>query len=88
MSAFLLNDNGELLLEISDNISFGDSLFLEINQAHHEALLINEQQKIKVGYVHPEVMFFLKKNRYLFVVERTNQFYALNSKLAKVMFVD
>ena len=88
MGVFLLNDNGELLLEINDRISFGDSLFLEINQARSEALLVNENQKIKVGYVHPEVMLFLKKNRYLFVVERTNQFYALNSKLANVMFVD
>ena len=51
------------------------------------AFLKSDEKKIKVGYVHPELIFPLKQNRYLFVVARNNQFYALNSKLCKVVFV-
>ena len=88
MSAFLLNNAGELLLEINDTISFDGSLCLEVNPEYSEAILRNRDEKINIGYVHPEVLLFLKRNRYLCVVKCSSKFYALNSKLANVVFVD
>jgi hypothetical protein len=88
MGSFLLNDRGEVLLEINDKIPGGDNLCLKINEKFNDALLVDENQKIQIGYVHPEVLLFLKQNRYLFIVEHTNQFYAFNSRLANVIFVD
>ncbi len=88
MSVFLLNDKEEILLEIDDDISLYDGLFLEINLKSNEALLKNKNQKIDIGYVHPEVMSCLKKNRYLFVIKRSDKCFALNYKQVDVLFVD
>ena len=81
MGTFLLNDIGEVLLELNFKMNFGLDLSLEIDEYKKEAFLKNEEKKIKVGYIHPELIVPLKQNRYLFVVDRNNQFYAINSKL-------
>ena len=52
------------------------------------AVLRSAAESFAIDFVHEELMLPLKRNRYLFVVERNNQFYAMNSKLAKVVFVD
>ncbi|MBR5154501.1 MAG: hypothetical protein IKW58_02115 [Alphaproteobacteria bacterium] len=88
MGTFLLNDIGEVLLELNFRMSLDVDLSLEIDELNKEAILKNAEEKIKIGYVHPELIIPLKQNRYLFVVERNNQFYALNSKLCKVVFVN
>ena len=88
MGNFLLNDIGEVLLEIGVKMNFDEDLCLEINELERKAILKNAGQNFNIEYVHPELMIPLKQNRYLFVVERNNQFYALNSKLAKVVFIN
>ena len=88
MGTFLLNDVGEVLLEIKTKLDIGVDATLEVDEVKETAFLISNEKKIKVGYVHPELIFPLKQNRYLFVVERNNQYYALNSKLAKVIFIN
>jgi hypothetical protein len=86
MGVFLLNDLGEVLLEIASGLNMNKDLCLEVNEQEQSALLKNKDQSFKIDYVHEELMLPLKKNRYLFVVERNNQFYAINSTLAKVVF--
>lgn len=88
MSVFLLNDEEEILLEIDEDISLSGDIFLEINLRTNEAILKNKNQKNDIGYVHPEVMFYLKKNKYLFVINRSNKCFALNYKQIDVLFVD
>jgi hypothetical protein len=88
MGNFLLNDFGEVLLEINAKMIFSEDLCLEINEAEKKAVLKNAGNEFMINYVHEELMVPLKQNRYLFVVERNNQYYALNSKLAKVVFVN
>ena len=88
MGNFLLNDFGEVLLEINTKMIFSEDLCLEINEAEKKAVLKNAGNEFMINYVHEELMVPLKQNRYLFVVERNNQYYALNSKLAKVVFVN
>jgi len=88
MGNFLLNDFGEVLLEINAKMIFSEDLCLEINEAEKKAVLKNAGNEFMISYVHEELMVPLKQNRYLFVVERNNQYYALNSKLAKVVFVN
>ena len=87
MGTFLLNDIGEVLLEIKTKLDIGVDATLEIDEAKEIAFLVSNEKKIKVGYVHPELIVPLKQNRYLFVVARNNQFYALNSRLCRVVFV-
>jgi len=87
MGTFLLNDIGEVLLEIKAKLDMSSDITLEVDEVKEIAFLKSDEKKIKVGYVHPELIFPLKQNRYLFVVARNNQFYALNSKLCKVVFV-
>ncbi len=86
MGCFLLNELGEVLLEIASGLDFCADLRLEINEEKHSAVLKSEDNTFPIGFVHEELMLPLKKNRYLFVVERNNQFFALKSKLAKVVF--
>lgn len=88
MGVFLLNDLGEVLLEIASGLDIKKDLCLEVNEQEKSALLKNEEQSFKIDYIHDELILPLKKNRYLFVVERNNQFYAINSALAKVVFVN
>ena len=82
MGCFLLNELGEVLLELASGLD----LRLEINEEAQSAVLKSENDCFTVGYVHEELLLPLKQNRYLFVVERNNQFYAMKSKLAKVVF--
>lgn len=86
MGCFLLNDLGEVMLELSSGLDFCADLKLEIDENAQVAVLKSENESFKVGFVHEDLLVPLKKNRYLFVVERNNQFYAMKSKLAKVVF--
>lgn len=86
MGCFLLNDLGEVLLELASGLNFQSDLRLEINEKAQSAVLKTEDDSYAVGFVHEDLLLPLKRNRYLFVVERNNQFYAMKSKLAKVVF--
>lgn len=86
MGCFLLNELGEVLLELASGLNFQSDLRLEINEEAQSAVLKTEGGSYMVGYVHEDLLLPLKQNRYLFVVERNNQFYAMKSKLAKVVF--
>lgn len=88
MGCFLLNEFGEVLLEIASGLDFSVDLRLEVNETLQTAVLKDKDGSFAIDFVHPELMLPLKKNRYLFVVERNNQFYAMNSKLAKVVFIN
>jgi hypothetical protein len=88
MGDFLLNDFGEVLLEIASGFNFQHDILLEVNELAQSAVLKSEDNTFNIDYVHRELMLPLKRNRYLFVVERNNQFYAMKSKLAKVIFVE
>ena len=88
MCNFLLNDFGEVVLEINAKINLTEDMCLEINEIEKKAILKNAGNEFMIEYVHDELMVPLKQNRYLFVVERNNQYYALNSKLAKVIFIN
>lgn len=88
MGCFLLNELGEVLLEIKSGLGFGADMRLEVNESAQSAVLRSAVESFAIDFVHEELMLPLKRNRYLFVVERNNQFYAMNSKLAKVVFVD
>jgi hypothetical protein len=87
MGCFLLNDDGEVLLEVASGLNFGDALCLEVNESKQSAVLKSNKEKFPIAFVHPSLMLPLKKNRYLFVVERNNRFYVTHSQLAKVVFV-
>lgn len=87
MGCFLLNEFGEVLLELKSGLSFGADMRLEINETDRSAVLKSMGESFKVGVVHEDLMFPLKMRRYLFVVERNNSFYVKNSALAKVVFV-
>ncbi len=88
MGCFLLNELGEVLLELkSDWLETGSDMCLEVNEAKQTAVLKKGQEKFQIDFVHPELMLPLKMHRYLFVVERNNEFYAKKSQLAKVVFV-
>lgn len=87
MGCFLLNELGEVLLELKSGLRFCTDMRLEVNEANQSAELKSDGDSFKIDFVHPELMLPLKQNRYLFVIERNNQFYAINSKLAKVVFV-
>ncbi len=87
MGCFLLNEFGEVLLELKSGLRFCPDMRLEVNEETQSAELKSADSSFKIDFVHPELMLPLKQNRYLFVVERNNQFYALNTQLAKVVFV-
>ncbi len=87
MGCFLLNELGEVLLELKSNFRLCADTRLEIDEKSMSAELKSGECSVKIDFVHPELLLPLKQNRYLFVVERNNQFYALNTKLAKVVFV-
>ncbi|MCM1323849.1 MAG: hypothetical protein NC218_06775 [Acetobacter sp.] len=86
MGCFLLNELGEVLLELASGLDFRSDLRLEIDEEAQSAVLKSENGSFTVGFVHRDLLLPLKKNRYLFVVERNNQFYAMKTKLAKVVF--
>lgn len=87
MGCFLLNELGEVLLEIKSGFDFKHDLCLEVDEKAQTAILKSEGGEIAIDFVHEELMYPLKMRRYLFVVERNNQFYAIKSRLAKVVFV-
>ena len=87
MGSFLLNEFGEVLLEVQSGLSFDEDIFLEVDEKEQTALLRSQHQKFPIDYVHKALMLPLKMHRYLFVVERNNHFFATNSKIAKVVFV-
>ena len=87
MGSFLLNEMGEVLLENKSGLDFKDDLCLEVNETAQTAVLRSDHGEIAIDFVHEELMYPLKMRRYLFVVERNNQFYAIKSRLAKVVFV-
>ena len=87
MGNFLLNEFGEVLLEVQSGLSFDDDICLEVDEQEQTALLRSKNEKFPIDYVHKALMLPLKMHRYLFVVERNNQFYAIKSELAKVVFV-
>ena len=88
MGNFLLNEFGEVLLEIKSGLNFDDNVCLEVNEKKQTAVLKSDNGQIKIDFVHEELMLPLKMRRYLFVVERNNQFYLSKSQLAKVVFVE
>jgi hypothetical protein len=88
MGNFLLNELGEVLLEIQSHLDFGADMCLEVNENSQTAILKSLDKKFNIDFVHPELIMPLKSHRYLFVVERNNQFYAIKSRLAKVVFVE
>lgn len=88
MGNFLLNEFGEVLLEIKSGLNFTDNVCLEVNEKKQTAVLKSGTGQIKIDFVHKELMLPLKMRRYLFVVERNNQFYLSKSQLAKVVFVE
>lgn len=86
MGCFLLNELGEVLLELASGLDFRSDLCLEIDEKERSATLKCDSGHYQIGFVHEDLILPLKKNRYLFVVERNNQFYVMKSKLAKVVF--
>lgn len=86
MGCFLMNDLGEVLLELASGLNFQADLRLEIDETAQLAVLKSDNESFKIGFVHEDLILPLKRNRYLFVVERNNQFYAMKSQLAKVVF--
>lgn len=88
MGCFLLNELGEVLLELKSGLNFGEDVRLEVNEVSHSAVLRSDGKSFTIDFVHNDLILPLKRNRYLFVVERNNSFYALHSRLAKVVFVD
>lgn len=88
MGNFLLNELGEVLLEIQSHLDFGADMCLEVHENDQTATLKSLDKKFNIDFVHPELMIPLKYHRYLFVVERNNSFYAIKSRLAKVVFVE
>lgn len=86
MGCFLMNELGEVLLELASGLNFQADLRLEIDEVEQLATLKSDKESFKVGFVHEDLLLPLKRNRYLFVVERNNQFYIMKSKLAKVVF--
>jgi len=88
MGNFLLNELGEVLLEIQSHLDFGADMCLEVHEQKQTATLKSSDKKFDIDFVHPALMMPLKACRYLFVVERNNSFYAIKSRLAKVVFVE
>lgn len=87
MGCFLLNEMGEVLLELVSELNFAMDMRLEINEGEQSAVLKSGNESVEVGFVHEDLMLALKMRRYLFVAERNNAFFLKNSKLAKVVFV-
>ncbi|MBO5284808.1 MAG: hypothetical protein J6B00_02920 [Alphaproteobacteria bacterium] len=87
MGCFLLNEMGEVLLELVSGLNFAMDMRLEINEGEQSAVLKSGNESVEVGFVHEDLMLALKMRRYLFVAERNNAFFLKNSKLAKVVFV-
>jgi len=88
MGSFLLNDFGEVLLELNTKLICCSDMCIEVDELHNEAKLKSSMQDIVIGYVHPELLFPLKQNRYLFIVESSKSFFARRGQLAKVVFVN
>ena len=88
MGNFLLNELGEVLLEVQSHLEFGADMCLEVHETSHTAILKSLGKMFNIDFVHQDLMMPLKSHRYLFVVERNNQFYATKSQLAKVVFVE
>lgn len=88
MGCFLLNELGEVLLEVMSGLDFQADLCLEVNEKAQTAVLKSLQKTFNIEFVHPELMLPLKMKRYLFVVERNSLFYATKSRMAKVIFVE
>ena len=88
MGSFLLNDFGEVLLELNTKLMACSDMCLEVDELQNEAKLKSEKQDIVIGRVQQELIFPLKQNRYLFVVEGGKHFYMHKSQLAKVVFVN
>lgn len=87
MGFFLLNEMGEVLLELVSGLNFAMDMRLEINEGEQSAVLKSGNESVEVGFVHEDLMLALKMRRYLFVAERNNAFFLKNSRLAKVVFV-
>jgi len=88
MGNFLLNELGDVLLEIKSGLDFDGDICLEVNEKEQTAVLKSDNGQIKIDFVHEALMLPLKMRRYLFVVERNNQFFLSKSQLAKVVFVE
>lgn len=88
MGCFLLNELGEVLLEVMSGFDFKTDICLEVNEKDQTAVLKSQNKSFNIDFVHQELMLPLKQNRYLFVVERNQWFYATKSALAKVKFVE
>ena len=87
MGCFLLNELGEVLLEVMSGFDFKADICLEVDEKKHTAVLKSQGKSFNIDFVHDELILPLKMNRYLFVVERNKWFYATKSALAKVKFV-
>ena len=86
MGSFILNDFGEVMLELNTKLITCIDMRVEVDERKNEATLKSKEQDIVIGYIHPELIFSLKQNRYLFVVEGNKSFYARRGQLAKVVF--
>ena len=87
MGCFLLNELGEVLLEVMSGLDFRSNLCLEVDEKAQTAVLKNKDKSYKIDFVHEELMLPLKMNKYLYVVEQNNLFSATKSALAKVRFI-
>lgn len=86
MGCFLLNEFGDVMLEVASGLDFQKDWVLEIKENEQLAVLQSENGYFEVGFVHKELIAPLKKKRYIFVVERNDQFYATYHKLTKLVF--
>jgi len=87
MGCFLLNELGEVLLEVMSGLDFSSGICLEVDEKAQTAVLKNKDKSFRIDFVHEELMLPLKMNKYLYVVEQNNLFSATKSALAKVRFI-
>ena len=55
MSCFLLNELGEVLLEIKSGLGFGADMRLEVNESAQSAVLRSAAESFAIDFVHAAV---------------------------------
>lgn len=61
MGCFLLNELGEVLLEIKSGLGFGADMRLEVNESAQSAVLRSAAESFAIDFVHEELMLPLKE---------------------------
>lgn len=85
MGCFLLNELGEVLLELASGLDFRADLRLEIDENEHEAFLRSDKQSFKVGFVHEDLLLPLKRNRQWNILYL--MFFPLHTGACTVLFI-